>query len=96
MHQSKELQRKIQAYLPLHGARISFIARFVMALIVVRGVTLSTVASALNPKVLPESNEKRIKRFFSKVELEGQSFARLILALLPNQGKLVLTLDRTT
>ncbi len=96
MHQSKELQRKIQAYLPLHGARVGFIVRFVMALIVVRGVTLSTVASALNPKVLPESNEKRIKRFFSKVELEGQSFASLILALLPVNDKLVLTLDRTT
>ncbi len=96
MHQSKELQRKIQAHISLHGARVSFIARFVMALILVRGVTLSTVASALNPKVLPESNEKRIKRFFSKVELEGQSFARFILALLPNRDKLVLTLDRTT
>jgi hypothetical protein len=67
-----------------------------MAVIVVRGVTLSTVASALNPKVLPESNEKRIKRFFSKVDLEGQSFASLILALLPVNDKLVLTLDRTT
>jgi len=61
MHLGKELQRKIQAHLPIHGARISFMARFVMALIVVRGVTLSTVASALNPKVLPESNEKRVK-----------------------------------
>ena len=67
-----------------------------MALIVVRGVTLSTVASALNPKVLPESNEKRIKRFFGEVELEGRSFAGLMLALLPVKDKLVLTLDRTT
>ncbi len=48
MHNSKELRRKIQAHLPMHGARINFMARFVMALIVVRGVTLSTVASALN------------------------------------------------
>ena len=96
MHKSKELQRKIQAHLPLHGARISFVTRFVMALIVVRGVTLSTVASALNPKVLPESNEKRIKRFFSEVKLEGKSFAALIVALLPAQQTWVLTLDRTT
>jgi len=80
----------------MHGARINFMAKFVMAVIVVRGVTLSTVASALNPKVLPESNEKRIKRFFNEVELEGKSFATLILALLPVQGKWVLTLDRTT
>lgn len=96
MHQSKELQRKIQAYLLLHGARIGFMARFVMAVIVVRGVTLSAVASALNPRVLPESNEKRVKRFFSEVELEGKSFATLMLALLPVKDKLVVTLDRTT
>jgi hypothetical protein len=96
MHQSKELQRKIQAYLPLHGARVNFMAKFVMALIVVRGVTVSTIASALNPKVLPESNEKRVKRFFGQVELEGKGFAGLMLALLPVKDKLVLTLDRTT
>jgi hypothetical protein len=95
MHQSKELQKKIQAYLPLHGARLSFIAKFVMAVIVVRGVTVSTIASVLNPKVLPESNEKRVKRFFNQVELEGKSLETLILALLPAQEKLVLTLDRT-
>jgi hypothetical protein len=96
MHKSKELERKIQAHISVHGARISFMTRFIMALIVVRGVTLSTVASALNPKVLPESNEKRIKRFFGEVELAGKSFATLILALLPVKDKLVLTLDRTT
>lgn len=96
MHNSKELQHKTQAHLLLHGARNNFIARFVMALVVVRGVTLSTVASALNPKVLPESNEKRIKRFFGEVKLEGKGFAGLILALLPVKDRLVLTLDRTT
>jgi hypothetical protein len=96
MHQSKELQRKIQAYLPMHGARVNFMTKFVMALIVVRGVTVSTIASALNPKVLPESNEKRVKRFFGQVELEGKGFAGLMLALLPVKDKLVLTLDRTT
>lgn len=96
MYKSKELQRKIQAHIPVHGARAGFIAKFVMAVIVVRGVTASTVASVLNPAVLLESNEKRIKRFFNEVELEGKSFARLILALLSKKDGLVLTLDRTT
>jgi hypothetical protein len=96
MHNSKELRRKIQAYLPLHGARLSFMAKFVMALIVVRGVTVSMIASAPNPKVLPESNEKRIKRFFAEVNLESKGFTSLMLALLPVKDKLVLTLDRTT
>ena len=96
MPKRNELQRKIQAHLPLHGARAAFMVKFVMAVVVARGVTVSTVASALNPRVLPESNEKRIKRFFGAVNLEGESFARLMLALLPIRDSLVLTLDRTT
>lgn len=96
MYKRNELQKKIQAHIPIHGARADFMAKFVMAVIVVRGVTASAVASVLNPQVLPESNEKRIKRFFKEVEFEGQGFARLILALLPEKDKLVMTLDRTT
>ena len=96
MHNRNELQKKIQAYLPLHGARVTFMMKFVMAVVVVRGVTASTVASALNPRVLLESNERRIKRFFREVEVEGEGFAKLMLALLPEKNQLVLTLDRTT
>ncbi len=96
MHHCKELRRKIQAHVPLHGARLDFIIRFVMALTVVRSVTSSTVASALNPKVLPESNEKRIKRFLRTVGFGSEMWLKLALVLLPVPGKLVLTLDRTT
>lgn len=96
MHKRTELQQKIQVYLPIHGARAAFMMWFVMAVVVVRGVTASTVASVLNPRVLLESNEKRIGRFFRKVEIEGEGFAKLMLALLPEKSKLVLTLDRTT
>ena len=96
MHHCKELRQKIQVHVPLHGARLDFIIRFAMALVVVRSVTLSTVASALNPKVLPESNEKRIKRFLGGVGFGGEAWLKLALALLPLEGKLVLTLDRTT
>lgn len=95
MQERKALQRRIQAHLPLHGARLDFIVRFVMALIVVRGVTLSTVASALNPDVLLESNERRIKRFFTRVEFGGEAWLKLALVLLPPKDKWVLTLDRT-
>lgn len=96
MHHCKELRQKIQAHVPLHGARLNFIIRFVMALIVVRSVTLSTVASALNPSALPESNERRIKRFLGGVTFGGQAWLKLALVLLPVKDNLVLTLDRTT
>ena len=96
MTKCNELRAKIQVHLPLHGARLNFMARFVMSVIVVRSVTLSRVASVLNPGVLIESNEKRIKRFFSEVSFEPELFAKLMLALLPIKTKLVITLDRTT
>lgn len=95
MTKCNELRAKIQAHIPLHGARLDFMARFIMAVIVVRGVTLSTVASALNPGVLIESNEKRIDRFFREVSFESELFAKLMLALLPVKTGLVITLDRT-
>ena len=96
MHHCKELRQKIQAHVPLHGARLDFVIRFVMSLIVVRSVTLSTVASVLNPNVLPESNEKRIKRFWAQVGFDAGVWLKLALALLPVKDKWVLTLDRTT
>lgn len=96
MHHCKELRQKIQAHLPLHGARLDFVIRFVMSLLVVRSITLSTVASVLNPNVLPESNEKRIKRFWAQVGFNAGAWLKLALVLLPVKDKLVLTLDRTT
>ena len=51
----------------------------------------STAASALNPSVLAEPNEKRSERFFSEVLFECKSFAQLILALLPFKANVVLT-----
>ena len=93
MYKRNGLRAKIQSHVPLHGARLDFMARFITAVSVVRGVTLSTVASALNPAVLIESNEKRIKRFFAEVSFEGEAFASLMLALLPIKTNLVITLD---
>ncbi len=89
MNECKELRRKIQAHLPLHGARLDFIIRFAMAL--VQSVTVSTVASALNPKALPESNERRIKRFWAQVGFDSGAWLKLALVLLPVKDKWVLT-----
>jgi len=54
MTKCNELKEKIQVHLPLHGAKLNFMARFVMSVIVVRNVTLSRVTSVLNPGVLIE------------------------------------------
>jgi hypothetical protein len=78
----------------MHGARLNFIARFVMALITVRTVSLATLASVLNAAVEVASNEKRIKRFFGTISIEEEMLARCVLAWLPKEPYL-LTLDRT-
>jgi hypothetical protein len=95
MEKYKGLTEVLKGEFELHGARLNFMSRFVMALIVVRTVSLSTLASALNPVVFPESNEKRLKRFFGQVSLDKTSFARLMLKLLPSSDSYVLSLDRT-
>lgn len=78
----------------MHGARLNFVARFVMALITVRTVSLATLASVLNAAVEVASNEKRVKRFFSEISIEGDMLAGCVLAWLPKE-RYLLTLDRT-
>ena len=92
---SNQLKDKLkQADIKLHGARLNFMARFIMAMITVRTVSLPRIASVLNGAVEIASNEKRIKRFFSEVTIEGEWLAKCVLAWLP-QGPYLLTLDRT-
>lgn len=95
MEKYKGLEQVLKEDFKLHGARLNFISRFVMAVIVVRTVSLGCIASALNPGIFPESNEKRLKRFFGQVSLDKTSFARLMLKLIPLKEGYVLSLDRT-
>lgn len=89
------LREKLQeSGFTMHGARLNFIARFVMALITVRTVSLATLASVLNAAVEVASNEKRIKRFFGDIVIEEEMLVRCLLAWLPKESYL-LTLDRT-
>jgi hypothetical protein len=95
MDNNKGLVSILKEGFKLHGARLSCISCFVSALVIVRTVNLSSIASALNPSVYPESNEKRLKRFFAEVSLDKPSFAKLMLKLLPESDSYVLSLDRT-
>ncbi len=76
-------------------ARQKFIAHFVIGLIKSRNVQFCEVAQHLNDAVKPASNETRIQDFFREVDLDYLVLARLLVSLLPVQGKLRLCLDRT-
>lgn len=76
-------------------ARQKFIAHFIIGLIKSRHVQFGEVAQHLNDAAKPASNETRIQDFFRQVELDYLVLARLLVSLLPAQGKLRLCLDRT-
>ena len=76
-------------------ARKTFVSLFVIALIQQRKVQFSELATALNDDAKISSNQNRIEDFFRDVDIDFQSVARLMLALLPKKNKLRLTIDRT-
>jgi hypothetical protein len=79
-----------------HGARVSFLAPFIIALFKVKTVNLAELATAFNGRVKPESSYKRLQRFLRGFELNFPHLARLVVKLMPlEEGPWYLTLDRT-
>jgi len=76
-------------------SRQKFVGPFIIGLIQRRNVPFGEVAQHLNDAVKPASNETRIQDFFRQVNLDYMLVAKLLMSLLPAQGKLRLCLDRT-
>ncbi len=95
MNHSTILQELLQEHLPWHKSRVNFAARFVMALIKMGCVNFTQLALVLNPSVALGSNYRRLQRFFNGFTVDRVTFTQLVMALLPQQKPLILTLDRT-
>lgn len=95
MNEITELSGILKEALGWHKARIRFTAAFVLALLRVRSVSFPNLALSLNPHAKQASNERRLQRFFRGFKLDLDAFAKLLLALVPNQQEFVITLDRT-
>ena len=78
-----------------HWSHQKFVGPFIIGLINSRNVQFGEVAQHLNDAVKPASNETRIQDFFRQVNLDYMLVAKLLMSLLPAQGKLRLCLDRT-
>ena len=79
-----------------HGARITFVAQFIVALIRVRTVNFAEIAPAFCGEAKFESHYRRIQRFFKDCSLSRAPVAAAVLRLLPLGEKWILCLDRTT
>jgi hypothetical protein len=91
-----QLKDVLSTHLPWHGARLNFLAMFLVALFKVKTVNLAEIATALNPNARTGSNHRRLQRFFADFELDYDLIAKLVTALVPQTGHgYVLSLDRT-
>lgn len=92
-----ELKAVLAEHPPWHGARIGFLARFLLALFKVRSVNLAEWATGFGGKAQVASNRKRPQRFFRSFGIDCDVLARLLVHRFPvGEGPWYLTLDRTS
>ena len=95
MNQINLLRRTLKQHLPWHGARLNFLALFLIALIRVRTVDLTSISIAFRNQAKSESSYKRLQRFFADFELDLTIIAKTIVALMKIPQPWVLSIDRT-
>lgn len=96
MNQVTLIRNTLQPHLGWHGARVTFLALFLIALFRVKTVNLTELATGFQSKARLESNYKRLQRFFGTFELDYYTIARLVVNLMKIPEPWVLSIDRTT
>ena len=89
------LHTLLKTHLDWHGARLNFLARFILALLQVRSVSFPRLASGLSTQAKSRSNYIRVQRFFRHFTFDPADIARMVAWLLPEPSPWVLMLDRT-
>lgn len=95
MTQITLLRNALQPYLGWHGARLAFLAAFLIALFRVKTVNLAEVSTAFAGSAQSDSHYKRLQRFFRHFEVDYSTIAKTVIALMQLPQPWVLTLDRT-
>jgi DDE family transposase len=90
------LKSALAEHLNWHGARLGFLAQFLLALLKVRNVNLAELAKGFSGPSKTDSHYKRLQRFLRSFEIDYDDWARLLVRLLPvGEGPWRLTMDRT-
>lgn len=96
MDQVTRLRTTLRAHLQdWHGARVGFLALFLIALLRVRTVNLSALADAYCGPAQAESHYKRLQRFFHRYNFETIDLIQTVLQVLAIPEPWVLAVDRT-
>jgi hypothetical protein len=96
LNQITLIRKTLQPLLGWHGARVSFLALFPVALFRVKSVNLTQLSTGFIGTTQLESNYKRLQRFLSKFELDYGTLAQVVVNLMEIPQPWVLSLDRTT
>ncbi len=96
MSQYSELKQALQPHLNWHGARLSFLALFLLALVKVKTVNLSELALGIEGKAQAASKYKRLQRFFRGFEIDYTVIAKLVISWMAIPQPWVFSIDRTT
>lgn len=89
------IRNTLKPHLHWHGARLNFLALFLIALFRVKTVNLSHIATAFSNHAQIDSNYKRLQRFIHDFDFDYFHFARFITELIVIPQPWVLSLDRT-
>ena len=90
------IREQLRPHLGWHGARLSFITLFIIALFRAKTVNLAELATVWGGRTAEASNYKRMQRFFRSFEIEMDSFALMVMSIAQIPQPWVLSIDRTT
>jgi hypothetical protein len=93
MNQINLIRQTLRPHLSWHGARVTFLALFLVALVRVRTVNFSEVAQGFMGNAKAESSEKRLHRFFSEFDIDYPEIACLVAGLMEISQPWVLSVD---
>ncbi len=79
MNQISEIRRQLRPHLGCHGARLSFIALFLVALFRAKTVNLAELATVLGGNAAEEFNYKRMQGFFRSFDVNMNQIARMVM-----------------
>jgi hypothetical protein len=95
MHQISLLQQTLKPLLGWHGARLNFLALFLISVLRVKTINLSSLAIGFRSQAKADSSYKRLQRFLHHFDLDYSQLAKVFMALMDVPQPWVLSMDRT-
>ena len=95
MNQVNLLRQTLKPLLGWHGARLSFLALFLIALLRVKTINLVELATDFRSNAKTESSYKRLQRFFRNFDLDYAVISKVIVTLMDIPQPWILSTDRT-